>query len=167
MLVARLSRMDRARLSSATRQSHDETFGTWGETRLAITTAQNVVSLWKATEIMPREPRPRPPDGDDVYDDEGGDRRRHDDYDERDYEGIYRHFDDVAQDVILANASKFMSPPEPGASYILLLVPSRPFPLPVARFFSSPPPPIPADASSFFIRRCQLMTQPSTTSGRR
>ena len=90
-------------------------------------------SLWKATEIMPREPRPRPP-----YD--GGDRRRHDDYDERDYEGIYRHFDDVAQDVILANASKFVSPPEPGASYILLLVPSRPFPLPVARVFSLPSP---------------------------
>jgi hypothetical protein len=28
---------------------------------------------------------------------------------------IYHHFDDIAQDVVMANASKFITPAEPGA----------------------------------------------------
>ncbi|KAL7531281.1 hypothetical protein ACHAXR_005524 [Thalassiosira sp. AJA248-18] len=38
-------------------------------------------------------------------------------YDERDYESIYYHFDDYSQEIILANASKFLTPPEPAEHY--------------------------------------------------
>ena len=35
-------------------------------------------------------------------------------YAERDYEEIYYHFDDYAQDVVMANPGRFIAPPEPG-----------------------------------------------------
>lgn len=38
--------------------------------------------------------------------------------DERDYEEIYYHFDDYAQDIILANADKFLDPPEPAENFV-------------------------------------------------
>ena len=38
-------------------------------------------------------------------------------YTEEDYEDIYYHFDDYSQDIILANASKFLIPPEPAEDY--------------------------------------------------
>ncbi|KAL7548229.1 hypothetical protein ACHAWF_011519 [Thalassiosira exigua] len=38
-------------------------------------------------------------------------------YDEEDYREIYYHFDDYCQDVILSNASKFLTPPEPAEHY--------------------------------------------------
>ncbi len=75
---------------------------------------------------MPR-PRGEPRPEDDVggYHD-GGRRhdhhRQHRDYDERDYEEIYYHFDDVARHVIDANDSNFVfSLPEQGAGKIFLL----------------------------------------------
>ena len=38
-------------------------------------------------------------------------------YTEEDYEEIYYHFDDYSQDIILANATKFLVPPEPAEDY--------------------------------------------------
>mmetsp|Transcript_10604 Transcript_10604/g.23440 ORF Transcript_10604/g.23440 Transcript_10604/m.23440 type:complete len:405 (-) Transcript_10604:101-1315(-) len=38
-------------------------------------------------------------------------------YSERDYEEIYYHFDDYSHDIILSNASKFMTPQEPAGHY--------------------------------------------------
>ena len=38
-------------------------------------------------------------------------------YTEEDYEEIYYHFDDYSQDIILANATKFLIPPEPAEDY--------------------------------------------------
>ena len=38
-------------------------------------------------------------------------------YTEEDFEEIYYHFDDYSQDIILANATNFLVPPEPAEDY--------------------------------------------------
>jgi len=64
---------------------------------------------------MSQQNRPPPPPSSSYYG--GGHNNRHATYDEKDYEEIYYHFDDYSQDIILANASKFMTPPEPAEHY--------------------------------------------------
>ncbi|KAL3816242.1 hypothetical protein ACHAXA_002188 [Cyclostephanos tholiformis] len=56
-------------------------------------------------------------DDDDDDDDKYHNHHHHHHYDERDYMEIYHHFDDIAQDVVMANASKFISPAEPAEQY--------------------------------------------------